>query len=76
MYNSYLKSLLKEAHGREEIDQANITADRAKKKALNTLASGKHPAYKHGGLVDFTGPAIVHGSKSRPEAFLNAEQTA
>jgi hypothetical protein len=30
----------------------------------------------HGGLVDYTGPAIVHGSKTRPEAFLNAEQTA
>ena len=31
--------------------------------------------YKHGGLVDYTGPAWVDGTKSRPEAFLNPEQT-
>lgn len=30
----------------------------------------------HGGLVDYTGLAMVHGSKTRPESFLNAEQTA
>ena len=32
--------------------------------------------YKSGGLVDYTGPAWVDGSKSRPEAFLSAEDTA
>lgn len=32
--------------------------------------------YKTGGYVDFTGPTMVHGSKSKPEAFLNAKQTA
>lgn len=32
--------------------------------------------YKHGGLVDFTGPAWVDGTKSKPEAFLSAEDTA
>lgn len=32
--------------------------------------------YKEGGLVDYTGLAVVHGTKSKPEAFLNAEQTA
>lgn len=31
--------------------------------------------YKEGGLVDYTGLALVHGSKSKPEAFLNPEQT-
>lgn len=31
--------------------------------------------YAEGGLVDFTGPAYVDGSPSKPEAFLNAEQT-
>ena len=31
--------------------------------------------YANGGLVDFTGPAYVDGSPSKPEAFLNAEQT-
>lgn len=33
-------------------------------------------AYSTGGLVDYTGTAAVHGTVSRPEAFLNAEQTA
>ena len=32
--------------------------------------------YSQGGLVDYTGPAIVHGTPSKPEAFLNASQTA
>ena len=31
--------------------------------------------FKKGGIVDFTGPAMVHGSKSRPESFLDAEDT-
>lgn len=33
------------------------------------------PQYKEGGIVDFTGPAEVHGTKTQPEAFLNAKQT-
>lgn len=37
-----------------------------------------HPAnrYASGGMVDYTGPAWVDGTKSRPEAFLNANQTS
>ena len=31
--------------------------------------------YKEGGLIDYTGPAWVDGSKGRPEGILNAEQT-
>lgn len=34
------------------------------------------PGYRDGGLVDYTGTAMVHGSPSKPEAFLNASQTA
>lgn len=33
-------------------------------------------SYSTGGIVDYTGLAMVHGSSSRPEAFLNASQTA
>ena len=33
-------------------------------------------AFKTGGLVDFTGPAWVEGTKSKPEAFLSAGDTA
>lgn len=32
-------------------------------------------AYANGGFVDFTGPAWVDGTKSKPEAFLNPYQT-
>ena len=35
----------------------------------------KYFQYKEGGLVDFTGPAWVDGTKQRPEAFLSAEDT-
>lgn len=31
--------------------------------------------YAQGGLVDYTGPAWVDGSKSKPEAFLSAKDT-
>ena len=31
--------------------------------------------YSNGGLVNYTGLAMVHGSKSKPEAFLNAADT-
>lgn len=31
--------------------------------------------YKQGGMVDYTGPAWVDGTKSRPEAFLSADDT-
>ena len=33
-------------------------------------------AYKHGGYVNYTGPAWVDGTNNNPEAFLNAKQTA
>lgn len=32
-------------------------------------------AYKKGGIVDYTGPAWVDGTKTHPEAFLSAYQT-
>lgn len=32
--------------------------------------------YKTGGYADYTGPAWVDGTKTKPEAFLNAKQTA
>ena len=41
-------------------------------------SSGPSPAkrYATGGLVDYTGTAIVDGTPSKPEAFLDANQTA
>lgn len=43
---------------------------------LSGQASGSTPAFAEGGLVDYTGPAWVDGTKSRPEAFLDAVDTA
>ena len=37
--------------------------------------TGKVSKYKEGGLVDYTGLAWVDGVKSKPEAFLDAEDT-
>ena len=39
-------------------------------------AFARHPKqFKTGGLADFTGPAWLDGTKSRPEYILNADQT-
>ena len=35
----------------------------------------KYNYYKQGGFADFTGPAWLDGTKSQPEAVLNAKQT-
>lgn len=39
-------------------------------------ATNKAKKYASGGLVDYTGPAWVDGTPGKPEAFLNANQTA
>lgn len=39
------------------------------------LANRALLGFSKGGIVDFTGPAMVHGSTSKPEAFLDAEDT-
>ena len=41
-----------------------------------TQSDGTVRKYAEGGLVDYTGPAWVDGTKSRPEAFLDAVDTA
>ena len=49
-----------------------LIEDELNKKKAEKKAAG----YSQGGLVDYTGLAVVHGSQSKPEAFLNASQTA
>lgn len=51
--------------------------DTSKNKLINLTATRPIPKSKYakGGMVDFTGPAWVDGTKSRPEAFLNADDT-
>lgn len=43
---------------------------------LSRRAPGSTPAFAKGGLVNYTGPAWVDGTKSHPEAFLDAVDTA
>ena len=39
------------------------------------MNSTKSKGYSSGGLVDYTGLAVVHGSPVRPESFLDATDT-
>ena len=41
----------------------------------NGVSFGSIKSYKSGGLIDYTGIANVHGSESRPETVLNADDT-
>ena len=61
------------------VNKGNSTKQAAINAGYTVLGNLKYYEAKQflkGGLVDYTGPAIVHGSKSKPEAFLNAKQTA
>lgn len=54
------------------IDAASLDALRKQLKAFGAKTVG----FSAGGLDDFTGLAMLHGTKQKPEAVLNAEQTA
>lgn len=58
--------------------QTREQATAAAKSKLKEYPGHKYSTkyYMHGGLVNYTGLAMVHGSKTKPESFLNAEQTA
>lgn len=66
----------------EEFKNVTDAALEVAKKALDTSmgqyggVSDWGPAYAEGGLVNYTGPAWVDGTPSKPEAFLDAVDTA
>ena len=62
------KEKLKGALERQGWDVTDASKDDIRK----LIATKK---FAKGGMVDFTGPAWVDGTKSRPEAFLNADDT-
>lgn len=62
------KEKLKGALERQGWDVTDASKDDMRK----LIATKK---FAKGGMVDFTGPAWVDGTKSRPEAFLNADDT-
>ena len=49
--------------------------DKAIQDKLNNTPSNQ-PGYSEGGIIDYTGTAMVHGSPSKPEAVLNPKQTS
>lgn len=69
------------AKARQERNQANMTIYRSLLQRYRQQAASwqksqvKYSSYSKGGLVDYTGLAMVHGSESKPESFLNAEHT-
>lgn len=68
----------REAHINALIQEGNLTEEDQKKlkqMIKEAKSNGKLPSYSSGGKVNFTGPAILHGSKTRPEWILNADET-
>lgn len=76
----YYKGEINEKYG-TEVYNALIAFQKANK--LNpdgivgeeTKKAFKLKGYSLGGLVDYTGLAMVHGTPQKPESYLNAEQT-
>ena len=58
------------------VPQSKFKKSSYQKSMLNPKGVFTGIQFAKGGLVDFTGPAWVDGTPSKPEAFLNAEQTA
>lgn len=58
------------------VPQSKFKKSSYQKAMLNPKGAFTGIQFAKGGLVDFTGPAWVDGTPTKPEAFLNAEQTA
>lgn len=52
-----------------------LTADEIAKLKQYKIGTAIGSSFKTGGLVNFTGPAWLDGTRTKPEAVLNAEQT-
>lgn len=68
-------------HGRtskipEPVVKPDTTPSPSKNNSSSISPNFSYSAYSDGGYVDYTGLAMVHGSKSQPEAFLSADDTA
>jgi hypothetical protein len=81
-YGKLLAGEAMKKYGLTENPKTGFATRKEAQDAANALVKkipgGKYSTkqYLHGGLVDYTGMAVVHGSPSKPEAFLNAKQTA
>lgn len=63
------------AYSNKQIKLSDRTAAVRGIKNIDASYIGLSYAYREGGLADFTGPAWLDGSPSRPERILSAEQT-
>ena len=72
---SFINENLNERQGKSAL-QGNIDiAEDGKITGMFVRAREEGKAYRSGGLIDYTGPAWVDGSKENPEAILSAEDT-
>ena len=62
-------------HGNSTPKDISKKSDYGTLQQWEELQKKKTKKYASGGLIDFTGPAWVDGSKSKPESILSAEQT-
>ena len=70
--NSAVDSVLKSvAQGKKVTDSMMETL---RKNVTSTASGNTIKAYAEGGKIDYTGPAQVHGSKSKPEYVFNYQQ--
>ena len=69
---SKIFSTLEAGETDEETAQKRATLEAIVEKADKTI---KVSQYKHGGLIDYTGPAWVDGSLNDPELMLNSADT-
>jgi hypothetical protein len=65
---------------REEYNKKSQKVDAAqsvinKMESYKAILTAKLAEFKSGGLADFTGPAWLDGTKSRPEIVLNASDS-
>lgn len=72
--NESLKALIKALDEAKDPTKIVVGTDADGHPTLTVNGVNALP-FEEGGLVDYTGPAIVHGSPSSPEAFLSAQDT-
>lgn len=59
----------------DKIKKGATTGSSMYGQAISAFQTATIVRYAKGGLVDYTGLAMVHGSQKEPEAFLSADQT-
>ena len=72
---AYIKYKGKNAAAQVIIPYFNLNLTNARKDGWKAAFGKKFPKYATGGLADYTGPAWLDGTPSKPELVLNAKDT-